>query len=90
MRLYGAACEIACHASLYDLQISTMEKQASPLREYRKRASLTLADLAAKVGVTVGQLSRIERNGQASLSTALAIQSETGVPVEDIARGEAA
>ena len=52
------------------------------LRQYRKRNGLTLANLAEKVDVTEGQLSRIETTGRASLSTALKIQAETGIPPE--------
>jgi transcriptional regulator with XRE-family HTH domain len=55
------------------------------LRQYRKRKGLTLADLAPKIGVTEGQLSRIETTGKASLKTALAIQEETGVPATCLA-----
>lgn len=51
------------------------------LRNRRKELGLTLAQLAAKVGVSEGQLSRIERGGKPSLSSAVAIERETGVTV---------
>lgn len=51
------------------------------LRNRRKELGLTLAQLAAKVGVSEGQLSRIERGGKPSLSSAIAIERETGVSV---------
>jgi transcriptional regulator with XRE-family HTH domain len=56
------------------------------LREYRKAAKITLSDLAARIGVTEGQLSRIER-GQSgvSLTTASAIERETGIPASTFA-----
>lgn len=58
----------------------------SDLRTRRKELGLTLAQLAAKVGVSEGQLSRIERGGKPSLSSALAIERETGISVGALVR----
>lgn len=53
----------------------------SPLRTYRKERKLTLAEQAAKFGMTAGQLSRIERDNSTSLETALTIERLTGIKV---------
>jgi len=58
----------------------------TPLRIQRKNLGLTLADLAERVGITQGQLSRIERGGRASLNTAVKIEEITGVSAAEIAR----
>lgn len=56
------------------------------LREYRKRMGLTLADLADKIGVTPGQLSRIETGESGTtLAVAVKIETETGIKPADIA-----
>jgi len=55
------------------------------LRSKRKALGLTLSQLASRVGVTEGQLSRIERFGGASLATAVRLEQETGVPASEIA-----
>ena len=57
------------------------------LRAYRRREKLTLGALAEKVGVTESQLSRIERSGKASLTTAARIEEVTGVPAAVVAQG---
>jgi len=55
------------------------------LRERRKAMNLTLEALAEKLGITAGQLSRIERGKATSLDTALAIKRLTGVKVGPLA-----
>lgn len=51
------------------------------LRKVRKAKQMSLAELAAKVGVSEGQLSRIERGESGvSLATAAALENETGIP----------
>lgn len=56
------------------------------LRDYRKRNGMTLAELAAKVGVTPGQLSRIETGESGTtLAVAVRIEEETGIKPADIA-----
>lgn len=57
----------------------------NPLRAYRRARKLTLADLAPKFGLTISQLSRIERNEPTSLETALTIRRETGVAIGPLA-----
>jgi transcriptional regulator with XRE-family HTH domain len=61
----------------------------TPLREYRKAAGVTLADLAPRVGVTEGQLSRIERFGGASLTTAAKIEELTGLSAASFVKAPA-
>lgn len=56
----------------------------SPLRMRRKALNLTLSELARKVGVTEGQLSRIERFGGVSAPIAVKLQEVTGVSVAEI------
>jgi len=53
----------------------------TPLKAFRRNNGLKLRDLAEQIGVTEGQMSRIERNGTNSLSTALRIANVTGLPV---------
>jgi transcriptional regulator with XRE-family HTH domain len=65
-----------------------MDRTASPLRAYRKAQKLTLGVLSEPVGVTPGQLSRIERFGTTSLPTALKLAEITGLPVADFAPRE--
>jgi len=57
------------------------------LRLRRKEMGLTLVELAEKVGLTAGQLSRIERGATPSLKTALALERLTGVAASTL--GEA-
>ena len=75
------------HANLLVMQTCMAYKGCmSALRTRRKELGLTLAQLAAKVGVSEGQLSRIERDGTSSLDRALKVARETGVPVEELIR----
>lgn len=64
------------------------ETAPTPLRAFRKSRAekMTLRDLAEKVGVTEGQLSRIERDGTESLPMALKLAEITGLPVESFAK----
>lgn len=62
----------------------------TPLRTRRKDLGLTLATLAERVGITQGQLSRIEREGRASLATAIKLEAVTGVSAADIAQPSSA
>lgn len=43
----------------------------TPLRIARKRRNLSLQDMAAQLGVSIGQMSRIERYGTNDLTHAL-------------------
>lgn len=63
-----------------------MNAPLTPLRKFRKDQGKTLDDLAPEVGVTAGQLSRIERQGTESLTTALKLSEVTGLPVEAFTR----
>lgn len=66
---------------------------APPLRCFRKAQSpkLPLKALAAQVGISEGQLSRIERQGTDSLEMAMKLAEITNLPVETFAkRAEAA
>lgn len=56
------------------------------LRERRKALGLTLHDLAGIVGITEGQLSRIERYGKASLPVAMKLEQATGIPAAEIGK----
>lgn len=62
----------------------------TPLRQFRRREKLTLKQLSEQVGVTEGQLSRIEREGRTSFSTARKLAEATGLSLEEIAGAEAA
>lgn len=57
----------------------------TPLRIFRRSRKETLEALAAKLGITAGQLSRIERGKSTSLETAMAIKRLTGVNVGPLA-----
>jgi transcriptional regulator with XRE-family HTH domain len=57
---------------------------STPLRQYRTDQGLTLRELADQVGVTEGQLSRIERERRTSWATARKIAEVTGLALEDI------
>ena len=58
------------------------------VRTYRKALGLTVADLAAAIGMSVGMLSKIE-NGHtsASLTTLQALSQALGVPITALFRG---
>ena len=66
------ACNIALHA------ISIMD---SRLRAFRHQRKLTLGVMAKQLGITPGQLSRIEREGTTSFPRAIALADMTGLPV---------
>lgn len=55
----------------------------TPLRAYRTREKITLGTVAARIGVSESQLSRIEREGTAKLKIALALADMTKAPVAD-------
>lgn len=57
------------------------------LRNRRKEMGLTLVELAERVGLTAGQLSRIERGSTPSFKTALALERLTGVSAATLADG---
>jgi transcriptional regulator with XRE-family HTH domain len=63
----------------------TYKKRMETLRSRRKALGLTLAQMAERVGVTEGQISRIERFGGASLATAVKLERETGLPAASFA-----
>lgn len=54
----------------------------NPRRIARKKRNMTLQDLAAEIGVTVGQMSRIERQGTTSLPHALKLAETLRLPVD--------
>ena len=62
----------------------------TPLREYRKTHGLTLTELAPRIGVTDGQLSRIEREGTTMLDIALKLSELTKHPPAAFQKREAA
>lgn len=62
----------------------------TPLRAFRKSQALTLDQLAPRLGVTAGQLSRIEREGTTSLEMALKLAELTGGDPSDFSRARAA
>jgi transcriptional regulator with XRE-family HTH domain len=55
-----------------------------------QQPKLTLEALAAQVGVSVGWLSRVERNGTANFKLALKLAEITGLPAEAFAPRELA
>lgn len=59
---------------------------SASLREFRKSKGWTLDDLAEKVELSAGQLSRIEREGTTSLPTAMKLAKLTELPVETFVR----
>lgn len=63
-----------------------MSDVTNPLKAFRKRKKLPLQFFAEQLGVTVGQMSRIEREGTASLDHALKLQELTRLPVKTFAR----
>lgn len=56
-----------------------------PLKAFRKARGLRLKDLGQAIGVTEGQMSRIEREGTVSLPHALKLAEMTGLPIETFA-----
>lgn len=66
------------------------DKLESPLRKYRRAISATQEQLAGKIGVTPGQVSRIEREGTTSLPMALKLADVTGLPPAAFAPGAVA
>jgi transcriptional regulator with XRE-family HTH domain len=63
----------------------------TPLRAARKRKKLSLQALATELGVSLGQMSRIERYGTKSLPHALYLSERLRVSVKALApRDEAA
>lgn len=68
------------------------------LRDRRKQMGLSLRKLADMIGVTEGQLSKIERTGRPSLQTAVRLSEVTGLtakeistpPPKEVKKGEAA
>jgi transcriptional regulator with XRE-family HTH domain len=69
-----------------------MTDTVTPLRAFRtaKSPKMPLRELAAKIGVTEGQLSRIEREGTDSLPMAIKLAEITGLPVESFGKAERA
>lgn len=59
-----------------------MSLHANPIRQARRERNWTLEDLAAKLGVTSGQMSRIERNGTTNLEHALTLAKELNLPIQ--------
>lgn len=62
-----------------------MDAQLSPLRKFRRATGKSMDELAAEVGVSPSQMSRIERNGTHSLPVALRLADITGLPVKSFA-----
>lgn len=58
---------------------------ARPLKTFRKTRGWTLKVLGDAIGVTEGQMSRIEREGTTSLPHALKLAELTKLPVETFA-----
>ena len=86
IRLGGGCHHIAPYKICLSCKFVLHTKIAmSTLRNRRKEMGLTLVELAEKVGLTAGQLSRIERGGSPSLKTALALERVTGVRASDLA-----
>jgi len=57
------------------------------VRTYRRQRSLTVADLAAKTGLSIGMLSKIENgNTSASLTTLQTISTALSVPITSLFR----
>jgi transcriptional regulator with XRE-family HTH domain len=73
---------LACHAALHGIQ----ERMDTALKTYRRANSLTLADMAEKVGLTESHLSRVEREGTDKLSLAAKLATVTGLPLEVFGR----
>jgi transcriptional regulator with XRE-family HTH domain len=64
--------------------MSFMATVFSSLRTIRTKRKASLASYAKKVGVSIGQLSRIERGliGSLDITTALRISDVYGLPLE--------
>jgi transcriptional regulator with XRE-family HTH domain len=58
----------------------------TPLRAYRKTNKLTLAEVADMIGISEGQLSRIERFGTDALGIALKLAALTKTKPEQFQR----
>lgn len=58
----------------------------TPLRAYRKANKKTLAEIAAEIGMSEGQLSRIERFGTDQLSIAIRLATMTKTKPEQFQR----
>lgn len=76
------AYNIACHAILHVIQERVMDQSQNPRRIARKKRDMTLQDLAGEIGVTVGQMSRIERQGTTYLPHALKLAETLRLPVD--------
>jgi len=61
----------------------------TPLRAFRKKNKLTLGAVAPQIGVSESQLSRIEREGTASLDIALRLAELTAQPIEAFSKAQA-
>ncbi|MDE7067918.1 MAG: helix-turn-helix domain-containing protein, partial [Schaedlerella arabinosiphila] len=52
------------------------------IRKYRKKMNLTIKELAARTGLSIGYISQLERNeAEPSLSSLRKIAKEFGVPL---------
>ncbi len=61
-----------------------------PLRRWLAERGLTLAQLAAQMGISPAHLSEIERwTNEPSLALAGRLSRQTGIPVEQFIRAEA-
>lgn len=58
------------------------DPKLNPRRIARKKRNMTLQDLAVEIGVTVGQMSRIERQGTTFLPHALKLAETLRLPVD--------
>jgi transcriptional regulator with XRE-family HTH domain len=74
---------LACHAALHGIQGGMTD---SALKQFRRANSLTLADVAEKVGLSESHLSRVEREGTDKMPLAAKLAAVTGLPMEAFAR----
>lgn len=63
-----------------------MHDAASLRKERRKAKGLTLADLADAAGRSMGQMSRVEREGTDSISLARALGQKLDLPIDAFAK----
>jgi transcriptional regulator with XRE-family HTH domain len=63
---------------------------ATPLRQARQKRKLSLQVIADELGVTVGQMSRIERFGTKSLPHAMHLAEKFRLKITDLAPRDAA
>jgi transcriptional regulator with XRE-family HTH domain len=63
-----------------------MESTVDLRRMRRKQRDMTLADLAKRVGLSTGQVSRIEREGTSSLPVAIKLSEALNLPVESFVK----